>query len=413
MNSKLRLLLYSVSVVVVLFLGLTAGVILDRQFIAITNGRASAQDPSINTNLIIEAWNLIQKNYADQSALKPTDLTYGAISGMVNALGDTGHSTFMTPGMLKEAHNSLQGQFEGIGALMQMKDGFPTIVTPLDNSPAQKAGLHPGDVLLKVDGQDVTNLPLDQVVGKVLGPAGTQVTLSIQDPKTGNIRDVTITRARIELHNVTWQILPGTTVAHIRIAEFSQDVTKDLKTAIQDAKKQGATSVILDLRNNPGGYLDEAVGVASQFLKDGDVLLEKDSNGQEKNIPVKSGGIATDLPVAVLVNQGTASAAEIVSGALQDAQRAKVIGETTFGTGTVLNEFKLSDGSALRLATQLWLTPKGRVIWHQGITPDITVPLANDVTPLTPESEREMTADQLKASQDAQLLKALEILTIQ
>ena len=244
-------------------------------------------------------------------------------------------------------------------------NGQVVIVAPIDGSPAQAAGVKAGDIIVKVDGVDLTGMSLSDVVSKVLGPAGTKVTITLQDPKTGAIRDVTITRAKINVKNVTWIMLPGTTIADVRIAGFSQGVTNDLRTALKQIQAQGATGIVLDLRNDPGGLLDEAIGVTSQFLGSGNVLLVKDAQGQEQAIPVRSGGLAVNIPMVVLVNQGTASAAEIVSGALQDAHRATVIGETTFGTGTVLNGFSLSDGSQILLATEEWLTPNGRVIWHK------------------------------------------------
>jgi carboxyl-terminal processing protease len=262
-----------------------------------------------------------------------------------------------------------------------------------------------------VDGVDMTGMSLNDVVSKVLGPAGSQVTLTLQDPSTGATRDVTITRAKISVQNVTWVMLPGTTIADVRIAGFSQGVTRDLQAALQQIQAQGATSLILDLRNDPGGLLDEAVGVTSQFLGSGNVLLVKNAQGQEQSIPVQSGGLALNIPMVVLVNKGTASAAEIVAGALQDAHRATLVGETTFGTGTVLNSFPLSDGSEILLATEEWLTPAGRVIWYKGITPDVTVSLANTVTPFVPEAGKSMTAAQLQSSQDAQLLKAIDELS--
>jgi carboxyl-terminal processing protease len=185
-------------------------------------------------------------------------------------------------------------------------------------------------------------------------------------------------------------------------------MTDDMVRAIKEAQAQGATGIILDMRNNPGGLLDEAVGASSQFLKDGNVLLTQDAQGRQKPTPVKSGGVATDIPLVVLINEGTASASEITAAALQDAGRAKLIGATTFGTGTVLNQFKLSDGSALLVATEEWLSPKGRVIWHQGVAPDIEVTLASDIGLLFPSGEKDLTADQLNASQDAQLLAAIK-----
>jgi carboxyl-terminal processing protease len=231
------------------------------------------------------------------------------------------------------------------------------------------------------------------------------------NPDDGQTRDVTLVRARIALQNVTWRPLPGTTVAHVRIAAFSQGVTDDLKKALSEVRAQGMTGVILDLRNDPGGLLDEVVGVASQFLKDGNVLLEQDAEGKTTPVPVQPMGAVTDLPMVVLINGGTASAAEILAGALQDAHRATLEGETTFGTGTVLSQFHLSDGSALLLATEEWLTPAGRVIWHHGISPDVASTLAKDAIPLLPEGESTLTAAQLQTSTDAQLLRALDLLS--
>jgi len=357
-----------------------------------------------NIGLIQEAWNIVEKNYVDRTAVKPTQMTYGAISGMVDSLGDTGHSVFLSPEMVKEEQNFTQGQFEGIGIEKIV------IVAPIDGSPAQKAGLQAGEIILKVNSVEVSGLSVGQVANKVLGPAGTQVTLTIQDPNTGETHDVTIQRAQINLPNVTWHMLPGTTIAHLRLAGFSQGVTQDLRQALQEIKTQGGTGLILDLRNNPGGLLNEAVGVASQFLTDGNVLLVQNAKGEVKPVPVETGGVAPTIPMVVLINGGTASAAEIVSGALQDAHRAELVGETTFGTGTVLNEFPLSDGSALSLAIEEWLTPNGSSIWHQGISPDIQETLTANTTPLVPEAEQDFTATQLTASGDNQLLRALEIL---
>jgi carboxyl-terminal processing protease len=312
--------------------------------------------------------------------------------------------------MVQEQHDFTQGHFEGIGAYVEMKEGHVVIVAPMDGSPAQQAGLHPGDIILKVDGENVAGLPIDQVVSRIVGPAGTSVTLTILIPETGQTRDVTLMRAKITLQNVIWQRLPGTQIAHVRIVAFSQGVTDDLKQALTEILGQGLTGIVLDLRSNPGGLLDEAVGVASQFLGSGNVLLEKDARGEITPVPVQEEELAPDLPLVVLIDSGTASAAEIVSGALQDAGRAKLVGETTFGTGTVLNEFSLSDGSALLLATEEWLTPKGRVIWHQGIAPNVQVILPQGTSPLLPEAEPGMPPEQVQNSGDAQLLRALELL---
>ncbi len=360
--------------------------------------------------LMAQAWDTIQAEYVDRASVKPKEMTYGAIAGMVKALGDTGHSTFLTPQMLKNEEEFTSGRYKGIGAEVEMKGGHVVIVAPFDGSPAQKAGLRPGDIILKVDDKDVSGLSLLQVVRHIAGEAGTQVTLTILRPRSGNARDVTLTRATISMHNVSWRKLPGTDLAHLRLAGFSDGVTKELRTALESIKEAGVAGIVLDLRDNPGGLLTEAVGVASQFLPGGNVLQEKDAKGKVTRVPVRSGGIAPDIPLVVLINSGTGSAAEILSGALQDADRAELIGETTFGTGTVLQQFSLNDGSALLLAIQEWLTPKGRVIWHHGIAPDQTVTLPGDTPPLFPLVEQGMTPSDLRQSKDRQLLAALKVL---
>ena len=403
----LRRLATIVLLVFVFTLAMGAGMVLDRQ--AFVAQAQATETGAPDFQLITEAWNSIQRNYVDNSAKQTKPLTYGAISGMVSALGDTGHSTFLTPEMVKAERDYTRGQFEGIGAQVESKNGRVEIVAPFDNSPAQKAGLKAGDAILKVDGNEVTGLPIEQVISKILGPAGTSVKLTILDAKTGQTSEMTIVRAQLVLRNVTWQLLPGTKIAHLRLGGFSQGVGRDMRQALTQIQQQGATGIVFDLRNNPGGLLNEAVSIASQFLSSGDVLLEQDAQGKITHVNVRPGGLATRTPMVVLVNKGSASAAEIVAGAIQDAQRATLIGETTFGTGTVLSQFPLSDGSAMMLAIQQWLTPAGRVIWHKGIVPDQVVTLPTGVSSLTPESERTMTADQLQASGDAQLLQALRM----
>ena len=409
MTRSLRRIWLALVILVALLLGMGGGMVLDRQVMVAAAGPIGQEGP--NFHLVSEAWNIIQTHYVDRPALDAKQLTYGAISGMVNALGDTGHTVFLTPAMVKEDRMSLQGAFDGIGATVKLKDGYVVIAGLIDNSPALLAGLRPGEMVLRVDGQDMAGLTLDQVVSHILGPAGTNVTLTLRDPESEQTRDLTITRAHIVTPSVSWRMLPGSSVAHVRLSSFSEKAGSDLQKALAEAQQAGASAIILDMRNNPGGLLGEAIGVASQFLKDGNVLQEQDSSGQVVVTPVRSDVPKTDLPVVVLVNAGTASAAEIVSGALQDAHRATVLGETTFGTGTVLNQFNLSDGSAINVAVGEWLTPRGRVIWHHGIVPDISVTLPSSVNPLTPSAEKDMTSAQLRASQDTQLLAALDRLT--
>ena len=360
--------------------------------------------------LIQQAWNLTQQYYVDKNATQPQRLAYDTIAGMIDSLGDTGHSTFLTPDEVKQQNDFTQGKLEGIGVEVQWKNNNVVIVAPIASSPAQKAGLVSGDIILKVNGQSITSV--SDAVSRILGPAGTSVTLTIQSV-SGATRDVTIVRATINLVSVTWYQLPGTTVAHLRISSFIKGTSSGLDNALTEMKAKGATAIIFDLRDNPGGLLDEAVSVASRFLNSGNVLLEKDASGNITPVPVIHGATVTNLPVVVLINQGTASAAEIVAGALHDASRAELVGETTFGTGTVLEQFTLSDGSALLLAVQEWLTPAGKTIWHMGLTPDKVVPLPMSVTPLSPETEQGMTSAQLQDSGDQQLLDALNLISTQ
>lgn len=367
------------------------------------------KDPDFD--LMAQAWNTIHSQYVDRSSLQPEELTYGAISGMVDALGDTGHSTFLTPSMVKDLKNMERGEFKGIGIEIQIKGPHVVVVAPIDGSPAEHAGLRPGDIILKVSGQDVTDWPLARVAERITGRPGTKVTMTIQDPRTGRTRQVNVVRASVKMHDVTWHQVPGTSIAHVRVASFDNGVTKDLRSSLEEIQHAGLTGVVLDLRNNPGGLLDEAVGVASQFMGEGVVLQAKDAKGKVSPVPVDKGGLATNLPMSVLINAGSASAAEIVAGALQDNRRAELVGETTFGTGTVLQEFRLSDGSALLLAVEEWLTPKGQSFWHKGVTPDFPVALPAEANPVFPSAEKTMTPKELQASDDRQLLDAVKLVS--
>jgi carboxyl-terminal processing protease len=392
-------------------LAVFAAFFLWQMFTACTASGKIPADAKSDFGLMAEAWNTIQEHYVDRTAVQPTAITYGAISGMVDALGDVDHSTFLSPEEIKREREYTKGRYKGIGIEIKMKNGHVTIVTPLDNSPAQNAGVQAGEIILAVDGKNVAGLNLLQVVKLISGPVGTNVRLLILDPQTGLTREVSLTRADITAENVAWIRFPGTRIVHLRIAAFSEKVTQSLIKALKAIESEKSQGIVLDLRNNPGGILDEAVATASQFLKSGNVLREKNAKGQVKDIPVEKGGVALHIPMVCLVNGGTASAAEIVAGALKDHHRARLVGTKTFGTGTVLQEFPLSDGSALLLAIREWLTPDGKTIWHKGIAPDLVVPLTAGLSPLTPLEERGMTAQQIRRSEDKQLLDAVGLLT--
>ena len=391
-----------------LWTALAGGIVLDRLVFA----RIIADTPApLDFKLIAEAWDLIAKEYVRRDAVQSQKLTYGAIGGMVNALGDTGHSAFLSPDMAHLEKHFLEGSFTGIGVELRIKDGHAVILAPIEGSPAQRAGLKSGDVIIKVGEKDVVGLPLEEIITNITGKPGTAVTLTVLSPNTGQTRTVYLVRAEITVHNVTWTRFPGSGPADIRIAGFSQGVTDELRKALAEIKKAGIKSAVLDLRDNPGGVLKTTIAATSQFLRSGNVALVRDNRGVIADMPVERGGLAPDMKLVVLVNGGTASAAEIMAGALQDARRAELVGEKTFGTGTVLESFRLSDGSALLLAIAEWLTPDGRVIWHKGITPDVQVPLPAEVDPLFPARIKEMTMAQIRASEDKQLLRALELLS--
>ncbi len=357
-----------------------------------------------------QAWNLVQSDFVDRQALDPTRLTYGAIRGMVEALGDTGHTSFLTPEERTARQTSVAGKFTGIGAQLGEENGMSIIVAPFDGSPAQAAGIKPGDIILEVDGEDVSELTLTQIAEKVRGPADSQVTLTLFRPDENRSLDIVVTRGEITIPAVSWTMVPETTIGLIRLSQFSGQATEEIVAAIQGAKAAGATGLVVDVRNNPGGLLDQAIRVTSQFLPEGNVLLEEDAQGNRNPFPVEPDGQATDLPLIVLVNAGTASSSEIFAGAVQDYQRGQVVGETTFGTGTVLQPYTLQDGSELLLGVKQWLTPNGRLIRNQGIQPDVAVELPTGAVQLLPAEIQEQSLAEISASQDAQLLKAFELL---
>jgi carboxyl-terminal processing protease len=329
---------------------------------------------------------------------------------MIAALGDEGHTTFLTPDEVARQRAGISGKFSGIGAQVGVEDGLPVIVAPFDGSPAEKAGIKAGDIIIEVDGVDVTSWPLGDIVENIRGEAGTEVELTVLRPDEGQSYNITIVRGEINSPNATWAIVPGTDVALIRLSQFSADATEELTAAIREAQAAGATSLVMDVRNNPGGLLREAVSVTSQFLTDGYVLQQEDANGNREVFPVRPGGVATDIPLVVLINRGSASSSEIFAGALQDQERAIVVGETTFGTGTVLQPFRLDDGSLLMLGTSQWLTANGRLIRRQGIEPDVALELPIGAQLLFPGILEDLTVAGLLESEDAQLLKALELL---
>jgi len=359
--------------------------------------------------LIREAWDILHQQYVGADGLDGTKLADGAINGLTQAVGDEGHTRFLTQDERQRENAELAGSFTGIGIQVDQRDGQLVIAGVFPKSPAQEAGLKSGDRIVAIDGQATAARPLDALLGSLRGPAGTSVRLAVEQPAAVTATEVTVTRREVQVPAVEWALVPGTRTADIHLLEFSTGAGAELKSALTAARAARATSLILDLRGNPGGYVNEAITAASQFLKDGIVFSDRDAQGKETPHAVEGGGLATDLPLVVLVDHGSASSSEIVAGALQDAGRATLVGQTTFGTGTVLHEFGLSDGSALRVGTLQWLTRDGHQIWHQGITPDRIVALTAAAQPLTPD-ELPASGPTGIATADAQLSAALAIL---
>lgn len=375
---------------------------------------------SPDERLVLQAWKDITDNFVITDQINTKKMAYAAISGMVDSLDDKGHSIFLTPEDLAREQQSIDNKpTVGIGVLLSGGGSTPlTIEAIIDGSPASKSQLKVGDQIVAVNGQDIAGKSYDQVRPLITGEKGTQVRLTLVRPSSDpNKRfDITITRDAYTVPLVESYVIPEVNVGFIRITQFSRGTNDQLKPVLRDLKAKGVSSIVLDLRGNPGGLLDEAVNVASEFIPAGpgkNVLITRDRTSRSTEA-VKPGGLATDTPIAVLTDGNTASAAEIVTGAIKvNRPETHVVGEKTFGTGTVLNLFQLADGSALRLGVQEFLLPDGTSIYHNGFKPDTEVALPQGVGPVSPLIARDQSygLQQLRDANDTQLLKALQLLT--
>lgn len=360
-----------------------------------------------------QAWNLAEERFVDPKAINSDNMISGAVNGMLDSLGDQGHTFYMTKEQAQSFQEDLQRSFEGIGAYVDMQGNVPIIVSPIDGSPAEAAGILPGDQILRVDGQTTEGLLLNDVVSRIRGPRGTKVVLQIRHAGQEGTVDLTITRASVTVQKVTWRMLPGK-IAHIRLSEFSEDVDKDMRKALQDATAQGARGIIMDVRSNPGGLRDQAVKVTSLFIPSGQtVLAQVARDGTREVFKSEEKNPFLDLPMVVLVNNGSASSAEIFAGALQDYDRATIVGVPTAGTGTVTSGLALEDGSVVQLGIAQWQTPKGRHLRREGVTPDLTVALSVGDQILIPSQEKKMTDQEILQSSDLQLRSGLSLLGVQ
>ncbi|MCJ7695208.1 MAG: S41 family peptidase [Anaerolineaceae bacterium] len=339
-----------------------------------------------------EVWNIVHQDYVDQ----PVDdvaMMRGAITGMLDALGDK-HTSYMDPKEFEQANTSLEGEYEGIGAWVDITGDYVEIISPMKGSPAEAAGLRPKDSVVAIDGEDMTGIPGELVLQKILGPKDTSVTLTIL--REAETFDVTITRAHIIVPTVEYEMLEGN-VAYISLSTFNEYSTPQLRAALTDLLSQKPVGLIFDLRYNGGGYLSTAIEIASEFIPKGIVMYEEYGDGSRDPFEAYGGGLAIEIPLVVLVNEGTASASEIVAGAIQDLGRGTLVGTVTYGKGTVQNWIILDDNQGgVRVTIARWLTPNGNQISEIGLTPEYIV---------------EITDADYDNEIDPQLDKAIELLT--
>jgi len=364
-----------------------------------TKTNSLQSSPPANTEELFapfwEAWDIVHQDYIDQP-VDDVELMHGAIRGMLEALGDQ-HTSYMDPIQYEQANQPLNGSYEGIGAWVDTTGERLTIISPMPDSPAEKAGLQPDDRIIAIDGEDVTSLTPELVLRRVLGPAGTTVTLTIEREDLTEPLDVTITRAKIDLASVYGEMVEGENIAYVQLVTFGERTHTELRKTLEELLANNPDGLILDLRYNGGGYLDTAIDVLSEFTeKDQLVMIEDFGNGKRDMYYSRGDGLATDIPLVVLVNEGSASASEITAGAIQDLKRGVLVGTTTFGKGSVQNWIPLSNNQgAVRVTIARWYTPNERQIHEIGIEPDYTV---------------EITEQDIENNIDTQLQKAIEIL---
>jgi carboxyl-terminal processing protease len=337
------------------------------------SGPASFQD---EFRVFWEAWRIVQ----DEHYSAPVDesvLTYGSIRGAVDSLGDP-YSWFANPDEAGRIREAASGRYSGIGAVVNEDDmGNVIIVHPFRGGPADRGGLMAGDIVIAVEDMDTRDLSLEQAVSVIRGPSGTSVRLLIRREGQDEPFEVQLVRAEIEVPSVEYEVLDGD-IAYLKLNDFRGHSPAQVRVALAELLEQGPASLILDLRDNPGGLLSSSIEIGSEFIADGVITREKGSNGNDETHVAQGDGLATDIPLVVLVNGGTASASEIVAGAIRDHERGVLIGERTLGKGAVQNPVDLSDGSHLRLTIAHWFTPNGQLIQGEGLVPDIEVPLTEE-----------------------------------
>jgi carboxyl-terminal processing protease len=331
-----------------------------------------------NLTLFWEAWQAVSNKFIDREKIDQKKAFYGALQGMVKSIGDD-YTEFYSPQEAKIFNEDISGSFEGVGMEITVRRGIITVVSPLEDTPAWRAGIKSGDLILKINNEDATNLKLEEAVMKIRGPKGTKVILTIMREDFKEPKDIEIVRDVIVVHAVKFKMLENN-IGYIKILNFGKNSVPEFYNAINDLLTKGANKLILDLRNNPGGFLESAVIISSWFLPKGDKVVIEDFGGKSPQRIHRSlgPGILSNLPLAVLVNRGSASASEILAGALRDNLNVKILGEKTFGKGSVQEVVNLSDGSLVKVTVARWLTPKGKLIEGKGIDPDIEIKNESD-----------------------------------
>lgn len=361
--------------------------------------------------LFSDAFRTVKENYVEPVNTK--DLIYGALSGMMRSLDP--FSSFFTPEQYNEFKQETEGEFGGVGIEIGMEKGRPVVISPIEGTPAYRAGIKSGDIIIEINGEDTSNMSLMDVVKRIRGKPGTKVTLTIMRKGADKPIKVELERAIIKIESVKWTKLDD--IGYIKLVQFNDGVSREVEKALKSLSSQGVKGIILDLRNDPGGLLTEAINVSDLFLKEGKLIVyTKSRNGEVQKYFARRGAVISDsMPVVVLVNRGSASASEIVAGALQDNKRAILVGERTFGKASVQNIIPLEDGSAIKLTVAYYYTPLGRMINKKGIQPDVEVVMDEKTEEKIQETLRER---RLKGEKnvlvvpelDPQLKKAMEII---
>lgn len=347
----------------------------------------------VDFSLFWDVWKDVEDSYVDKNKINREDMVYGAISGMVKSLGDP-YTVFLDPKEAKKFKDDVSGSFEGIGAEIGLRKNIITVISPLKDTPAEKSGLRAGDKVLKIGDVITIDMTVEEAVSLIRGPKGTEVVLTITRDGFEKAKEIKITRGTIKIPIVKLEMKGD--IAYVAFYHFTANSSSELRSALRDALNSGAKGMVLDLRNNPGGYLDVSIDIASIFLPVGKtVVMEDFGDGKRDEYKSYGPGVLKDLPIVVLINEGSASASEILAGALRDVRGIQLIGQKTFGKGSVQELKDLDLGASLKVTIAKWLTPGGYSISDGGLKPDVEI---------------EMTDDDFEKGRDPQLEKAMEII---